>query len=110
MKSGGDSAKSLGNGSQSWTPSTLIAASVVWMIAAGYAGVHLPVGPAISNYEVCLRHSDPAICRQTLHQEWSKHSGDRLYYGGLLAFSPLPLFWGIAYGFRRRKASPTLSP
>ena len=110
MKSGGDSAKSPASGFQSWTPPTFIAASVVWVIAAAYAGVHLPVGPAISNYEACLRHSDPVICKQTLHQEWSKHSGDRFYYGALLAFAPLPLFWVIAYGFRRRNASRTLSP
>jgi hypothetical protein len=79
------------------------AASLAWAIAAGYWGVHLAVEPAISAYETCLRRSEPAICDHTLHQDWSDYSGSRVYFGTFLALAPLPFFWLIAYGVRRRK-------
>jgi hypothetical protein len=90
MRSHCGSAEIPARGLGSWTQQAIVA-SVVWVIAADYWGIHLPVGPAISAYSTCLLQTDPATCDLNLHQEWSKHSGYRLYCGALLTFAPLPI-------------------
>src|SRR5262245_27533764 len=78
-------------------------ASVIWIISGGYAGVHVPVGPAISSYEKCVRQSDSPVCDQTFRQQWALHSRERVHYGALFAFAPLPLIWMIAFCLRKNR-------
>jgi len=73
--------------------------SVIWMIAAGNAGMHLAVAPATTAYRACVESkiSDEAECRRNLHFDWEAVSGDRIPYAAFAALVPLPLLWLTAY-------------
>jgi hypothetical protein len=84
--------------------------SVIWMIAAGNAGMHLAVAPATTAYRACVESkiSDEAECRRNLHFDWKARRGDRVSYAAFAALVPLPLVWLIVYasinGRREAKA------
>jgi hypothetical protein len=84
--------------------------SVIWMIAAGNAGMHLAVAPATTAYRACVESkiSDEAECRRNLHFDWETTSGDRMSYAAFAALVPLPLLWLMAYAITsgRRDARP----
>jgi hypothetical protein len=84
--------------------------SVIWMIAAGNAGMHLAVAPATTAYRTCIESkiSDEAECRRNLRFDWNATSGDRISYAAFAALLPLPLVWLIAYAIMngRREARP----
>ena len=76
-----------------------LAISVVWMIAAGNAGMHLAVAPATEAYRACVesKGSGDAECLRNLHLDWEATNGDRISYAALGALVPLPLIWLMAY-------------
>jgi len=84
--------------------------SVIWMIAAGNAGMHLAVAPATAAYRACVESkiSDDAECRRNLRFDWEAASGDRISYAAFATLVPLPLIWLMAYAITngRRQARP----
>jgi hypothetical protein len=84
--------------------------SVIWMIAAGNAGMHLAVAPATAAYRACVENkiSDEAECRRNLQFDWEATSGHRISYAAIVALVPLPLVWLMAYAITsgRREARP----
>ena len=73
--------------------------SVIWMIAAGNAGMHLAVAPATTAYRSCIESklTDNGACLRNLHVDWEATSGDRISYPAFAALLPLPLIWLMAY-------------
>ena len=86
--------------------------SVIWMIAAGNAGMHLAVAPATEAYRSCVesKGAGDADCLRNLHLDWEATSGNRLSYAALGALVPLPLIWLMAYAIMggRRHSRPRL--
>jgi len=71
-----------------------VVASVIWAAAAGNAGMHLAVAPAISAYRTCMESPiADAACRTNLHRDWADYSGDRLTYAAVLGLGPIPIGW-----------------
>ena len=87
-------------------------ASIIWAAAAGNAGLHLAVAPAISAYRTCLESpiADVAACRANLHRDWADYKGDRLTYAAVLGLGPIPIGWlaGWLLFARKRPIRATL--
>ena len=90
-----------------------IVASVIWAAAAGNAGLHLAVAPAISAYRTCMESpiADAAACRANLNRDWADYSGDRLTYAAVLGLGPIPIGWLAGWlAFARRRPTRATLP
>ena len=90
-----------------------VVASVIWAAAAGNAGLHLAVAPAISAYRTCMESpiADAAACQAHLHRDWTDYSGDRLAYAAVLGLGPIPIGWLAGWlAFARRRPTRATLP
>jgi hypothetical protein len=90
-----------------------IAASIIWALAAGNAGMHLAVAPAISAYRICLENptADASTCQADLQRDWAAYSGHRLTYAASLGLAPIPLGWLIGWlAFARKRPTRAAMP
>ena len=92
-----------------------IVASIIWVIAAGNAGLHFAVSPATSAYSTCVSSLGANLddCKRKLHEDWSLYSGDRVTYAALAGLAPVLIAWLTAYALvpslRRRNPGVQVS-
>ncbi len=74
-----------------------VAASIIWALVGGNAGVHLAVAPAISAYQACVQGQGAhgRECQINLHRDWAEQSGRRLSYAIMIGLVPIPVAWVI---------------